>query len=202
MSGSADVLLREATRCKGVGDWDTAVECLRRAYRLIDAGTTIYPIATFLRLPMYLHQSGRKQEAWEEFRVLLARTQSARTREDKQFAFFDRADIADKIRLCLQRDRMHVQAVKYGVVSWLSHVAARKIQSAGRFGRDIALSELEYLTDRECISGHVEGLLKKANRLDLTEALTAMVCVQIRSLPDDLDMNAAASAVDRLLGTQ
>jgi hypothetical protein len=64
-------LLREATAKKKGGDMEGATKLLREAYVAISKVSTIYSIDTFLRLPLYLQEAGRSDEAWREFNRLL-----------------------------------------------------------------------------------------------------------------------------------
>lgn len=68
-------LHREATELKSNGDLDRAIQCLREAENLKKNVRTIYPIKHSLRLPLFLQQSGKFDEAMVEFQRLLDGTE-------------------------------------------------------------------------------------------------------------------------------
>lgn len=69
-------LHREATEHKGKKEWDKAIACLREAERLKGNVLTVYPVKHSLRLPLFLQQAGRFDEAMREFQALLDDTES------------------------------------------------------------------------------------------------------------------------------
>ena len=79
-------LLKEATRKKAAKDIDGAILSLREAYPLLERSAAVYPIDTYLRLPLYLQRAGRFEEAQQEFQALLAGVDARTTRECVQDA--------------------------------------------------------------------------------------------------------------------
>lgn len=71
-----DALHREATEHKAHKEWNKAVACLREAERLKGNVSTVYPVKHSLRLPLFLQQAGRFDEAMREFQALLDDTES------------------------------------------------------------------------------------------------------------------------------
>jgi tetratricopeptide (TPR) repeat protein len=104
LEGDPGQLLKQATARKQAGDLDRAVELLREAYKQIEQGNIGYPVDTFLRLPLYLQQAGRTDEAWQEFNLLLKRAQ-ANEISSPEVAPMECSTIYDKMRLFLQRER-------------------------------------------------------------------------------------------------
>ena len=67
----ANALLKEATRLKSQGDMHGAIKVLEAANIAISEGETQYTVDTFVKLPLYLQQAGRGQEAIEKLIKLL-----------------------------------------------------------------------------------------------------------------------------------
>ena len=106
--------MREATAYKQEGRWDDAISTLRKAYAILGDDIYVnYPIETALRLPLYLQQAGRYEEAQQEFQRLLSsvdeRTAIAFSHvskaEQRNFAQINREQILDKMRLAEKREQ-------------------------------------------------------------------------------------------------
>jgi hypothetical protein len=169
-----DALLKEATARKKAGDMDGAIECLRRAYKRISGSAIVYSVNTFLRLPLYLQQAKRADEAWSEFNKLLADGYPNQI-TTRDLLPMHRSIIYDKMRLFLQREHQTQRAVKFGVfshVSWCQglYYQKRKGELAG------CLSE-------DCFEGIVEELSEKANRLEVRDVLISGITENLRSFP-------------------
>jgi len=193
---ACDVLLREATEHKKIGNWPAAIQCLRRAYADIGTGSIIYPIETYLRLPMYLFESGQKEEAWQEFHSLLRLTLS---HKETALRYFDLAAVLDKMRLCMQRNKQPAQAIKFGVTSYLCHSLARYHQSK-QYASDPYISKRfqEYTTD-EAIKSAVRTLVHKAKMDDRADCIEGFIRAELATFPADLDIGQLATRVERLL---
>mgnify|MGYP001617680619 CR=1 FL=1 len=128
----ADELLKEATARKTKKDWDGAIECLRNAYAVLGEDIVNYPIQTALRLPLFLQQAGRLDEAMQEFEGLLNevdlriakgfnhQTKLVRT----MLAHAEYATIYDKMRLACRRQKLPEQVAKYAALAenhWREH---------------------------------------------------------------------------------
>lgn len=109
----ADALMREATAHKEEGQWDAAINKLRKAYATLGDDIINYPIETALRLPLYLQQAGRYEEAQQEFQLLLASVDQRAAiafshhpkKVQREFAQVDREKILDKMRLAEKREQ-------------------------------------------------------------------------------------------------
>ena len=64
-------LNRRATQFKDAKEWDKAIECLQKAQLRMKKSPTWNPIESWLRLPLFLQQAGRFDEAMEQFDWLL-----------------------------------------------------------------------------------------------------------------------------------
>ena len=161
----SSVLLKEATAKKKSGDLERAISLLREAYEEIARSGTIEKPATFLRLPMYLQEAGRPDEAWAEFNAMLAGQYPLDIRQP-DFAPLWQSQIYDKMRLFLQREQRNHEAILFGALSflayckWLGYNAATEEFAELREAR---ARELEQQSDPETIEGVIAPLLKTAN---------------------------------------
>jgi hypothetical protein len=106
----ARVLLSKATEQKKSGDLGAAICTLRVAYEEIAKSSVDHTVATFLRLPLYLHASGRKAEAWQAFRSLIENGYP----NMPQFVWSRHSinsRIYEKMRLVFQREKNAVHAI-------------------------------------------------------------------------------------------
>jgi len=111
----------QATQLYNDKEWDKAIECLRKVRVLLKENTTIYPIATWLRLPIFLQQAGRFEEAMQEFEKLLGEVDAMAARNfghqpdfiQEMFAVLDKSVIYDKMRLACKRQKLVEEAKKY-----------------------------------------------------------------------------------------
>jgi len=181
-----DILLKEATSKKKSGDLDNAIKLLREAYREISNGSIIYSVDTFLRLPLYLQEAKRNDEAWREFNLLLTEGYPNQM-NDPELIPMDHSIIYDKMRLFLQREGKTELAIRFGVFSFLSW-------AIGLF-RQKRKDELETYTSRENIEETVRKLLKKAKKENLVEQVITIVEEQISHLPH-IDFEGLAKSLE------
>lgn len=114
-------LHREATRLMDAGDWDGSIAALYKAQERMRNSSTGFPIEQWVRLPLYLQQAGRFDEAMAEFNRLLDEVEALRGKEFchhperfwKGFSFHPKAVIFDKMRLACKRQNLPDQAAKY-----------------------------------------------------------------------------------------
>jgi tetratricopeptide (TPR) repeat protein len=114
-------LHREATHYKG-SDWDKSIACLQEAAQLMRQHHTSHLMEQWLRLPLFLQQAGRFDEAMQEFEQLLS---EAPAKAEKELAAYfgdahikcrihlDYSRIYDKMRLACQRQKRVDDAKKY-----------------------------------------------------------------------------------------
>ena len=172
-------LLKEATQKKDDGDLTGAITCLREAYKLMSRPehTTIYPIDTYLRLPLMLQQAGLYNEAIVEFKSLACGTPTKIAKEfshapkNTQYSLvaMNYAKIFDKMRLAAHRERHLVQAVYYRVLSLANKAVGLKLQNREK--------ELDAFKDRLFWANSLLPTLKKAKKDFLLEKLTD-VCMK------------------------
>jgi len=170
-----DKLLREATAKKKDGDMDGAIESLREAYKTISKTSVNYTIDPFLRLPLYLQQAGKNDEAWSEFNRLLVEGYPNQMKI-RELIPMNHSAIYDKMRLFLQRENKPRESVKFGVFAYLSwgfglHYQERK-------------KELRTHISKSSIVAMLEGLLKKAKMPHLKNELVKIVMLEIKEFPN------------------
>lgn len=184
-----DALLKEATAKKKAGDLENAIKLLREAYQEINKGSAIYPVDTFLRLPLYLQEAKRNDEAWREFNILLTKGYPNQM-NDQELIPMDHSIIYDKMRLFLQREGKSDLAIRFGIFSYLSWAIGLYRQKRN--------DELKIYTSRESLENTVRKLLKKAKKEDLIDKVTLIVEEQIRLLPN-IDFGKLAKRIDEVV---
>ena len=178
-------LLKEASQKKKNGNLGGAIEVLKVAYKELDKHSWSFPIAVYLRLPLYLQESGKKDEAWEEFNKLVLWVNS-KPRYSPEVTPMELSAIWDKMRLFLQREGKKEYAITFGVWSYLSW--AKGLHQQKR------TSELETYTNNENITKSMSPLLKKAGKESFLERITKLVSDSLKQLPD-LDFKNIASLI-------
>ena len=114
-------LHREATEHKASKEWDKAIACLQEAERLKPKVATIYPVKHALRLPLFLQQAGRFDEAMQEFQKLLDGTEARIAHQfshqkktvQKKLAHADYADIYKAMSTACKREKRMDLTEKY-----------------------------------------------------------------------------------------
>ena len=118
-------LNRQATEHFGNKEFGQAIECLEKAQELMRKSLISFPIETYLRLPLYLQQAGRFDEAMQKFEKLLhevdERNEVAYSHRPKfiqeGLAYSDYRTIYDKMRLACKRQKLPDEAAKYETLS-------------------------------------------------------------------------------------
>ncbi len=181
----ADRMLKEATSLKKEGDIDEAIRTLRKAYQSIASGRTIHSVSSFLRLPAYLQEAGRPDEAWQEFNSLLTR---GYPNQPKNAAgrWMDHSTVYNKMRLFLQREKKPLEAVTFGVFSLVCEEVGLVL--------DRRSSER---ADRDYVEDYIARLMRKAKREADAPAIARLVwqalrkprVIDLRELGRDLDQH-------------
>lgn len=181
-----DTLLKEATAKRKVGDLENAIKLLREAYKEIGKGSIIYSVDTFLRLPLYLQEAKRNDEAWREFNLLLTKGYPNQMNDPELIPMYH-SIIYDKMRLFLQREGKSELAVRFGIFSYLSWAIGLYRQKRN--------DELRVYALRENFEETIRKLLKKAKKEDLVEKVSTIVEEQIKRLPN-IDFGELAKRID------
>lgn len=184
-----DTLLKEATAKKKAGDLKNAIKLLKEAYKEINRSSTVYPVDVFLRLPMYLQEAKRNDEAWREFKLLLTKGYP-NPMNNPELIPMDHSIIYDKMRLFLQREGKNELAVRFGILSYLSWAIGLYKQRRN--------NELKAYIFKENLENTIRKLLKKAKKEDLVERLSAIVEEQIKRLPN-IDFGELTKQIDGVI---
>jgi hypothetical protein len=179
-------LLKQATEKKKAGNLESAIRLLREAFKEITKGTTIYQVNIFLRLPMYLQEAGKGDEAWRELNTLLSSGYPNQLR-NPEIIPMDQSAIYDAMRLFLQREGKNGAAVKFGVLSYISWCIGLYKQ-----GRN---DELAIYTTRENIELMMRKLLKKAKKEEVLAKISEIVVNHARRLPN-IKLGELATEID------
>jgi len=182
-------LLKEATAAKQSGNLCEAISLLRTAYKGISKGDLDYGTKTFLRLPLYLHEANRQEEAWNEFNDLLYKGYPNQS-NDAQLIPMNHSEIYDKMRLFLQREGKNDEALKYGIFSHLSWATGLFLQKRR--------SEFKDFISAETLEDIVLKLLKKAKKTNLSEKISGLVKHEVKNIPH-VDFDALGTKIKDVL---
>lgn len=170
----ADKLLKEATTKKKSGDIDGAIKALRDSYKILNENSMLYSIQTYLRLPSYLQEAGKSDEAWGEFNQLIMWV-NTKPRYSPEVTPMDLSIIWDKMRLYLQREGKNDYAVQFAVWSYLSWAVGLHMQKRE--------DELEAYKAETNIQKALKTSLHKAEKEFLTDRLVEIILDSLNKLP-------------------
>lgn len=186
-----DELLKQATIKKNSDDLDGAIKLLRTAYEELDKSSMFYSIQTYLRLPLYLQEAGRNDEAWGEFNRLVLWVNS-KPRYSAEVTPMEQSIIWSKMRLFLQREGKNEHAIQFGVWAYLSWALGLYVQHRK--------DELNKHAANSSIEKAMKPLLKKTGKDDKIANVVSLISNQIRNLPK-LDFKQIADALNHELGS-
>ena len=184
-----DELLKQATTKKKVGDLESAIKLLREAYNKISKTSIIYPPNTFFRLPAYLQEAGKSDEAWRELNDLLTKGYPNQLNNPETIPM-DHSAVFNEMRLFLQREGKTESAVRFGVLSFICWAIGLYKQ-----GRE---DDLKKHTSPENIESTVTKLLKKAKKEETVEMVTAIVEEYIKKVPN-IKLGELAEEIDKVV---
>jgi tetratricopeptide (TPR) repeat protein len=185
-------ILSKATSTCETGDFNKAIEYLKQAYQEIAKTGFDQGIETFLRLPLYLQKAGRSDEAWVEFNNLLTKGYPNQSINEVDITM-THSRIYDKMRLFLQRENRYIEAIKYGIFSYLlvltfwykqTEYCKRSKDKSDRFLAKRFRQELALESTEKSITEMLLPLLKKAKRESLLNDLIEFLKLQIEKLPN------------------
>lgn len=182
-----DELLKQATAKKKAGDLESAIKLLRDAYKEISKSSMGYTVDTFLRLPAYLQERGKSDEAWRELNNMLTKGYPNQSNEPGLLPV-DHSAIYDAMRLFLQREGKNEAAVKFGVLSYICWALALYRQSQSKDEDRFFILERKDRLKKDFSRGNIEStvtkLLKKAKKEALVEKVSAIVEKYMKKLPN------------------
>ena len=112
-------LLKEATQLKKAGDWNGAIQSLRQAYKYSKSEGISYGANVYLRLPKYLYEAGRADEAWSEYNRLLSEGLNGKA-PSKEMAEVNQSQIYGSMAGQLKKEKKFYDAAIYQAASALS----------------------------------------------------------------------------------
>ena len=161
----ASELLKSATAHRDAGHLDEAIADLIGAYRVIAKGDVSYPIETYLRLPLYLQEAHRPDEAWNQFNALLQNGFHLMPRDSGLLPMFH-ATIYDKMRLFLQQQEAFLLACCYALGS--QYATALGLYRQKRVDEILAILDADL--EREVVT----KILKKAKVAEKADAILSV----------------------------
>jgi hypothetical protein len=185
----AEDLLEQAARCKDNGEMESAIQLLRQAHDQLRMDNRAFPVETYLLLPFYLQQAGRKQEAWEALKHFLFRGYPHQT-NDRTLLAKDRAKILDKMRIFLESDNHPEKAEVYEAFSMV-------FKGIGLY-RDNRTRELKVWFDKEHCTEYLHGLKRYKGNLGRAQELHTILVEEIGQYPD-LDFERMGQRVEEAL---
>jgi len=184
-------LLHLATQKKKEGNFDEAIQHLKEAYKVIGKGRINYDIKTLLRLPKYLQLADRSDEAWSEFNKLLSEVYSNRN-DNIVIQHIDASIIYDSMRLFLQREKKHKQALVFFALSYLKQVESLSAQQRKE--------ELETFRTEKYIAKELDKHLKKAS-LEHLKADFIKILIDESENSDNVNIPKATKKLKSLIST-
>src|ERR1017187_5182793 len=166
-------LLNSPTAHRAPGRLDKAIGDLRDAYRIIAKGEVVYPVETFLRLPLYLQEANRTDEAWSEFCALLQHGFPLMPRDPCLLPMFH-SSIYNKMRLFLLRQGFPLLACCYGIGS-------RYASGVGLY-RQKRVDELLAFLDVDSEREMVTTMLKKAKAVEKVDTILSATATFRKSI--------------------
>ncbi|MGY0588424.1 MAG: hypothetical protein ACW7DY_22290 [Paraglaciecola chathamensis] len=136
-------LLKEATQLKKAGDWDGAIEALKQAYKNAKSEGVSYGADSYLRLPKYLYEAGRGDEAWLEYNRALAEGLDGQAPSEEMVAV-GRSQIYGSMAGQLKKEKKFYDAAIYqaaSALSWEKGMLAQQRESELNFG--LLLKDIE-----------------------------------------------------------
>jgi hypothetical protein len=184
-----NALLKSATAHRAAGRLDVAITDLTEAYKVIRKGEVLYPVETFLRLPLYLQEASRPDEAWSQFFTLLQDGFPLMPRDPCLLPMFH-STIYDKMRLFLQREGFPLLACCYGIGS--------RYASAVGLYRQKRVDELLAILDLDSEREMVTTMLKKAKAVERADTILSVTTPFRKSIATTEPMQVIHAVCDAL----
>ena len=185
-------LMNIAFSYKEQGDWDSAIEYLKKSYEAYYESPLEYPydynIQDFVRLPLYMHQAGYKEEAWETFEKFLKGYLPVRTPNETGLEYdinktWECRDIYDKMRVSSDREKNYIQSLIYRCLQEFYGAALMYFEGEND---DLGVGESHEISfSRERLMNfYLPSSLKKAKVSGDQEKLADLILKAIKELPD------------------
>jgi hypothetical protein len=188
----ADEWLKEASDLKEYENYEGAIKTLRRAYEEIRRENAMFPVDTFLRLPVYLQNAGKMKDAWLEFNALLFKGYPHQPRHGAPL-FHDRAKIMETMRLFLDKERRADVADVYGILSTVCKGIA--------LHKEDRKKELRTFLSKVTCEEYVAELKKFPGNLGPLQPIHAAAIEELSKFPD-VDYDLLGERIDRALAAK
>lgn len=184
-------MLKQSTAHYKAGRIEAAIQTLRLAYEELKLSGDCQTVETLARLPMYLQQAGRTQEAWDELTKLLSDTSLVPPNSYSELIPMVHSQVYDKMRLLLQRNEQMKLAVAYGVASHYSWCMGLRRQNRKE--------ELEECLSKSYETEFFSKLLSKAECIERMDDLLGF-CDKVKKTIPNVDADATIAGVCGILG--
>lgn len=124
-------LMKEATQLKKSGDWEGAIKALRQAYTNARSEGVSYGADAYLRLPKYLYEAGRPDEAWTEYNRAITNGLDGQT-PSNEMAEVNHSQIYGSMAGQLKKEKKFYDSAIYqaaSALSWEKGMLAQKRNS-------------------------------------------------------------------------
>ncbi len=161
-------LLKEATKLKKEKKYSEACEKLKEAY--VAQGSDELSVKDHFRLPMYLQLNGKNDEGWKILNEL----------NIKHVDVFSQADIANQMRVFLQKEKNHKKAIYFGVWTLCKEIERDRsnIKDCLKMTDEFAALDAEYdLSDNSDKRDKVYTHTRKGN--PVTDPAYEMFCERV-----------------------
>ena len=173
-------------------DWDSAIKYLKKSFVAFEKSPLEYPydfnIQDFLRLPLYMHQGGHIEEAWETFNNFLKgnlpiKVPNSTGLEKDHLKTWECKAIYDKMRVSSVREKKYQDALRYRCLE-LFYVCAEMFFSYEIEGYESDKKALKENSEKPRIVERLKTNLKKAKLEHEGERIADLIVEAISYLPD------------------
>lgn len=155
-------LFKEATQLKKAGDWNGAIGALRQAYKNAKFEGVTYGADTYLRLPKYLYEAGRADEARLEYNRALTEGLDGRA-PSKEMVAVEQSQIYGSMSGQFKKEKKFYEAAIYQAASALS------------WEKGMLAQERESEINFDSLQNSIEQALKKHVSKEVHEQFFALV---------------------------
>lgn len=174
-------LLKEATSLKKSGDIHGAIESLRQAYQASKSEGVTFSADVYLRLPKYLYQAGKPDEAWSEYNRALAQGFNGET-PSVEMAEINQSEIYGSMANQLTKEKKFYHAAVFQAASSLAWQRGMLIQHRK--------SEL----DVAALQNTIKKTLEKSDQKNASDQFLAIVMEAF----EDPKQNQVKELIDHL----
>lgn len=177
---------------KAEKNWDSAIKYLKKSFVAFEKSPLEYPydfsIQDFIRLPLYMHQGGHIEEAWETFNNFLKgnfpiKVPNSTGLEKDHLKTWECRDIYDKMRVSSVREKKYQDALRYRCLE-LFYGCAQMFFSYKIDGYSSEKKALKENSEKLTIIERLKTNLKKAKLENEGDRIADLIVEAISFLPD------------------